>query len=119
MEPRLRGDDGAGFFATLVATVFVAFVAVFVATFLTTFFAAFFATFFTACFATFFTACFATFPGLPRMSRSTHVGAWSLAPGKPRTQRSTPAARRRGASSSLSSRWSMRRPASRGQWFRK
>ena len=35
---------------------------------------------------------------------STHVGAWSLAPSSPRTQRSTPAAFRRGATSAFSNR---------------
>ena len=34
----------------------------------------------------------------PALSSSTHVGAWSLAPGWPRTQRSTPASRSIGAS---------------------
>jgi hypothetical protein len=38
------------------------------------------------------------------ISNSIQVGAWSLAWGRSRTQRSTPACRRRGASSALSSR---------------
>lgn len=48
----------------------------------------------------------------------THVGAWSLAPSRPRTSRSTPASVRRFASFGLNIRWSRRRPAFLGQRFR-
>jgi hypothetical protein len=41
---------------------------------------------------------------------SIHVGAWSLAFGRSLTQASTPAARRRGSTALLNSRWSMRKP---------
>ena len=47
------------------------------------------------------------------------AGAWSLALGNPLTHLSTPAAASRGASTGLSSRWSMRSPASRSQCCRK
>jgi altronate dehydratase len=50
---------------------------------------------------------------------SIQTGAWSLALSRPRTCLSTPAATRRGRRLSLSSRWSMRRPASRGQLLRR
>ncbi len=49
---------------------------------------------------------------------STHAGAWSLAFSRPRTSRSTPAPASRPAMLGLSSRWSMRSPASRGQRLR-
>jgi hypothetical protein len=55
----------------------------------------------------------------PPASSTTHVGAWSLAPGRPRTQRSTPASDSARARGGDSSRWSMRRPASRSQCRRK
>src|SRR5690349_2532219 len=61
----------------------------------------------------------ARFTGIFDLSISIQVGAWSLAPASPRTQRSTPAATSAGASFALSRKWSMRRPALRGQCWRK
>src|SRR5205085_12664072 len=55
----------------------------------------------------------------PAQASSTHTGAWSLALSRPRTCLSTPARRRRGCTLALSSTWSMRRPASRGQPLRR
>src|SRR4051812_4007458 len=49
---------------------------------------------------------------------SIQVGAWSLLCGRPRVARSTPAAFSFLARSGVSSRWSMRRPASRSNEFR-
>ncbi len=48
-------------------------------------------------------------------SISTQVGAWSLAFSRPRYSLSTPASRKASAACGLSSRWSMRKPASRCQ----
>jgi len=53
-----------------------------------------------------------------RYRNTIHAGAWSLAPSSPRTVRSTPAFVSRGESTGLTSRWSSRRPASRGQRLR-
>lgn len=50
---------------------------------------------------------------------SIHAGAWSLALSSPRAHRSTPPSMSRGSSTWLTRRWSMRRPASRDQEFRK
>lgn len=50
---------------------------------------------------------------------STHTGAWSLAPSSPRTSRSMPAPFSRRASVFDKRMWSSRRPASRGQRFRR
>ena len=54
-----------------------------------------------------------------RQSSSIQAGAWSLGFSRARTARSTPAARRRLAAGALSSRWSMRSPASRLKRLRK
>jgi hypothetical protein len=49
---------------------------------------------------------------------SIQTGAWSLAPSRPRTSRSTPASSRRSRRLALRRKWSSLRPASRGQRMR-
>lgn len=56
-------------------------------------------------------------PPRPHPRNSTQVGAWSLAFSLPRKALSTCASTSRSAAAGLSSRWSMRKPASRGQAF--